>query len=319
MSEEKPMEGKLQAFAAASQEQRQERKERLVEEMLASGEAQGAVLWIADRLAGAGQIDGSSGFIAELKDSELTADLLEVAYESLRADGVAFVAYIVPAARLMHIAKKAADKTDTERYAQFRAAALVDELLARGVVLPEEALKLILSQFYSDTQTEELKCRIWWRLAERGIDISGRINALLTNFHNYKTPELAGNSLLALWAALRKGFFDSPIPDSDKTCRIWLWHLVTDLVFKLKPKYDENTRLGSVGCLLEAASMYPQTQRLILECMENWGIKEPKRPRGDFQLDLKELYGRCRNHPGTTCLPDNYVITKKGLMMTARQ
>ncbi|RRJ61833.1 hypothetical protein EHV15_01715 [Paenibacillus oralis] len=319
MSKEKLIEGKLQAFAAAGQEQRQERKEMLVEEMLASGEAQGAVLWIAERLAGAGQIDGSTGFITELRDSELTADLLEVAYESLRADSVNPEAYLIPAARLMHIEKKAADKTETELYVQYRAAALVDEMLSLGVALPEEALKLLLSQYYSDTQTEELKCRVWWRLAERGIDISGRINALLTNFHNYKTPELAGDSLLALWAALRKGFFDSPIPDSEKTCQVWLWHLVTDLVFKLKPKYDENTRLGSVGCLLEAASMYPQTQRLILECMENWGIKEPKRPRGDFQLDLKALYDRCRNHPGTTCLPDNYVITKKGIMMMARQ
>lgn len=319
MSKEKLMEGKLQAFAAASQEQRQERKEMLVEEILASGEAQAAVNWIADRLMKAGPIDDSTGFTADLQDSELTADLLEIAYESLRADGVAFVPYVVPAVRLMHIAKKAADKTETELYVQYRAAALMDEMLALDVSLPEEALKLILSQFYSDTQTEELKCRIWWRLAERGIDISGRINALLTNFHNYETPELAGNSLMALWAALRKGFFDSPIPDSDKTCQVWLWHLVTDLVSKLKPKYDENTRLGTVGCLLEASSQYPQTQSLILECMENWGIKEPKRPRGDFQLDLKELYDRCRNHPGTTCLPDNYVITKKGIMTKAHQ
>lgn len=61
-------------------------------------------------------------------------------------------------------------------------------------------------------------------------------------------------------------------------------------VGKLKENIREPTRSMAVGCLLETARIYPETQSLILECMSKWGIAEPKRPRSDFQRDLKELF-----------------------------
>ncbi|AWB43630.1 hypothetical protein DCC85_04915 [Paenibacillus sp. CAA11] len=57
---------------------------------------------------------------------------------------------------------------------------------------------------------------------------------------------------------------------------------------------------------------------LILECTIPWGIEETKRPRGDFGKDLKSLYERCRNHPGTTCLPEGHMVTKKGIMTVSK-
>ncbi|WP_276913782.1 hypothetical protein [Aneurinibacillus aneurinilyticus] len=186
-----------------------------------------------------------------------------------------------------------------------------------GIAFPKEAVNRILSKHYfSDKQTEEYICSLYWRLAEQGVDISCKFNELIAILHNGETLALENNSLSALWAAVREGFFDSQIPDSDKTCHIWLWRLVTTCIWKLKPKHEEITRLGSVGCLIETARRYPQTQSLILECMDKWGIREPKRPRTDFHCDLGVLFSLCKENPGTTCLPANYTITKKGIMIT---
>ncbi|WP_435924772.1 hypothetical protein [Paenibacillus sp. DYY-L-2] len=308
------IEGWLGSFAGADREQRNHRKRKFIDRIPSSGEVQAAIQGIAGCLKKALQDDGREGFVAKIEDAELVGDLLEIAYETVRPDAE-LAPYMMPVARFMHIDKKATDKTDAERYVQYRATVLMEAMLSGETEMPAEAAALILSNYYiRDIPTQELYGKICWRLSERGINICSRINWLHTGFHNYETPELAGNNLLALWSAIRKGYFDSPIPDSDKTYQVWLWHIVTSCVSKMKKKYREDIRLGAVGCLLDVSSRYPQTQRLILECMENWGIAEPGRPRNDLAKDLKELYARCREHPGTTCLPEGYVITKKGIM-----
>ncbi|MCA1295464.1 hypothetical protein LBW89_20865 [Paenibacillus sp. alder61] len=310
---------KLERFAETDRDGREAVKGGIIDEIGSFGTAPEAAAWIANRFTCAGSEQGEKGFFTALEDPDLTADLLELAHETLSATENP-EPYVTPVARLLYIDKRASDKSRAEEYVQYRAAALMDHLLMSDVPLTREAAEFLLTDFYiRDPLTQELICHIWWALAERGIDISGRLNSLLTSLHNYKTPALAQNSILALWAAMRQGFFDSPIPGSDKTSRIWLWHLVTKCVAKMKKKIDEDTRLGAVGCLLDTASRYPETQSLILECMENWGIPEPKKPRSDFQKDLKELYERCKNHPGTTCLPEGHVITKKGIMTFSRR
>jgi len=172
----------------------------------------------------------------------------------------------------------------------------------------------MLSDYYiNDKPTEEFNLSMWWRLAESDINISSHIKTLHTYLKNNETPTLTNNSILALWACIRKGYFDTLIPNSDKTFKVWLWNLVTGCVYKLKKKYEENTRLLAVSCLLDTADKYPETQSLIIDCMEKWGIAEPKSLRSEFQKDLKELYSRCKNHSGTNCLPEGYVITKSGI------
>lgn len=259
---------------------------------------------------------GNNGFYKTVHNPERMVMILEVLHECLTA-GADFEPVISPISRLLHLERKEREKSQTELYLQYRVAALLDEALRMGVAFPKEAINRILSpHYFSDKQTKEYICSIYRSLAEQGVDISCKINDLITILHNKETLTLENNALSALWAAVRKGFFDSHIPDSDKTCHVWLWHLVTTCTWKLKTKYEEITRLGSVGCLIETARRYPQTQSLILECMEKWGIREPKRPRTDFHHDLVVLFSLCKENPGTTCLPTNYTITKKGVMMT---
>ncbi|WP_243735177.1 hypothetical protein [Paenibacillus turpanensis] len=279
----------LQAFAEEKNlEVRQGQKEALISNIVSSGEAQTVASYIVDCLTNAVQSIGEKGFAASLDDPDLVADWLEIAYGSLHAEAD-FTAYMPPLARLLVIERKERDKSKAELYVQYRAAALMDELLALDVPLSEEAQSLLQKDYFiSDVPTEEVNSQIWWRMADRGIDISRHIPTLITLVQNDETPTLANNCILALWAAVRGGFFDSPIPNSEKTYNVWLWSLVTCCVTKLRSRYEETTRLGAVGCLLEASQKYPQTQSLILECMEKWGIKEPKRPRGDFQLDLRD-------------------------------
>lgn len=322
----------LMCFMEAGAAERNEQKERLAAELQNANPGQPVVRLIAEALAGApsGPL-GEYGRAAALCDAVLTADLLELAYATLTSGEAADLeSYVLPASRLIHLEKKERDKSDDERYVQYRAAVLVDGLLALNVGFSKEAAELLRYEYYvSGIPAKELNAQIWWRLAERGIDISDHIRTLHAYLNNQDTDTLAVNSLLALWAAVRRGFFDSPIRGSENTqevgtslgskntYQVWLWGLVTKCVGKLRRKGNEELRLGAAGCLLDLSSRYPQTQRLILECMENWGVKEPKRLSTDVQRDIAELYARCRNHPGTTCLPANYVITKKGIQQIA--
>lgn len=311
---------RLMCFMEAGDAERQEQKERLAAELQNANPGQPVIRLIAEALAGApaGPL-GEYGRAAALCDAVLAADLLELAYAALASGEAADLeSYVLPASRLIHLEKKERDKSDDERYVQYRAAVLVDGLLALNVRFSEEAAELLRYEYYvSGIPAEELNAQIWWRLAEQGIDISGHIRTLEAYLNNQDTDTLAVNSLLALWAAVRRGFFDSPIKGSENTYQVWLWGLVTKCVGKLRRKGNEELRLGAAGCLLELSNRYPQTQRLILECMENWGVKEPKRLSTDVQRDIAELYARCRNHPGTTCLPANYIITKKGIQQIA--
>ncbi|HEF1903542.1 hypothetical protein OCE25_26575 [Bacillus cereus] len=309
---------KLQQFVSGESIQRQSMKGSLVDFILSSGETSKAANWIVSYIESLCHDKHGKGVYNQINNPELIADLLEVAYESLSRDAD-LQQYVTQIVRLLYIAKKERDTLDSERYVQYRAAVMLDELISLNVSLPPEVVKLVLSDYYrQDIPTKEFICSIWRRLAERGINISNHISSLVINIKNHESSTLTNNSILALWACIRRGFFDTPIPDSNQTCHVWLWHMTTSCVGKLKKTYEEPIRSVAVGCLLETARIYPETQSLILECMDKWGIAEPKRPRSDFQRDLKELFSRCENHPDINCLPENYVITKRGIMLRSK-
>ncbi|PEL82354.1 hypothetical protein CN558_23875 [Bacillus wiedmannii] len=305
---------KLQQFVSGESIQRQSTKSSLADFILSSGETSKAAIWIVSYIESLCPDKHDKGVYTQMNNPELIADLLEVAYESLSRDAD-LQSYVTQIARLLYIDKKARDTLNTERYVQYRAAVMLDELISLNVSLPPEVVELVLSDYYiPDIPTKEFICSIWRRVAERGINISNHINSLVINVKNHESSALTNNSILALWACIRRGFFDTPISDSNQTYHVWLWHMTTSCVGKLKKTYEEPIRSVAVGCLLETARIYPEVQSLILECMDKWGIAEPKRPRSDFQRDLKELFSRCENHPGINCLPENYVITKRGIM-----
>lgn len=309
---------KLQQFVSGESIQRQSTKSRLADFILSSGETSKAAIWIVSYIESLCHDKHDKGVYTQMNNPELIADLLEVAYESLSRDAD-LQPYVTQIARLLYIDKKARDTLNSERYVQYRAAVMLDELISLNVSLPPEVVELVLSDYYrSDIPTKEFICSIWRRVAERGINISNHINSLVINVKNHESSTLTNNSILALWACIRRGFFDTPIPDSNQTYHVWLWHMTTSCVDKLKKTYEEPIRSVAVGCLLETARIYPEVQSLILECMDKWGIAEPKRPRSDFQRDLKELFSRCENHPGINCLPENYVITKRGIMSRSK-
>lgn len=305
---------KLQQFVSADSVQRQSKKASLAVYIRSSGKTLEAANWIVSYIASLCHDKQDKGFFTLVSEPELVADLIEVAYESLSED-VDLQLNVTPIARLLYIDKKERDKLESERYVQYRAAVMLDKLISLNVSLPPEAVNLVLSDYFiNDLPTEEFISSIWRRLADRGINISCHINTLHSYVKNEETPTLTNNSILALWTCVRGGYFDTTIPNSNQTYKLWLWHLVTSCVHKLKRKYEESTRLVAVGCLLETARRYTETQGLIQECMIKWGIGEPKSPRSDFQRDLQELFSRCKNHPGTNCcLPEGYVITKNGV------
>ncbi|MEE6185299.1 hypothetical protein ACQ3VH_12050 [Bacillus pretiosus] len=310
--------GKLQQFVSGESIQRQSMKSSLADFILSSGETSKAAKWIVSYIESLCHDKHDKGVYTQMNNPELIADLLEVAYESLSRDAD-LQPYVTQIARLLYIDKKERDTLDSERYVQYRAAVMLDELISLNVSLPPEVVELVLSDYYrQDIPTKEFICSIWRRLAERGINISNHISSLVINVKNHESSTLTNNSILALWACIRRGFFDTPIPDSNQTYHVWLWHMTTSCVGKLKKTYEEPTRSVAVGCLLETARIYPEAQSLILECMDKWGIAEPKRPRSDFQRDLKELFSRCENHPGINCLPEDYVITKRGIMSRSK-
>lgn len=309
---------KLQQFVSGESIQRQSMKSSLADFILSSGETSKATNWIVSYIESLCHDKHDKGVYTQMNNPELIADLLEVAYESLSREAE-LQPYVTKIARLLYIDKKERDKLNSERYVQYWAAVMLDELISLNVSLPPEVVELMLSNYYrQDIPTNEFICSIWRRLAERGINISNHISSLVINVNNHESSTLTNNSILALWACIRRGFFDTPIPDSNQTYHVWLWHMTTGCVGKLKKTYEESTRSVAVGCLLETARIYPETQSLILECMDKWGIAEPKRPRSDFQRDLKELFSRCKNHPGINCLPENYVITNRGIMSRSK-
>lgn len=64
-----------------------------------------------------------------------------------------------------------------------------------GIAFPKEAVNRILSKHYfSDKQTEEYVCSLYWRLAEQGVDISCKFSELIAILHNGETLALENNS-----------------------------------------------------------------------------------------------------------------------------
>jgi len=262
-----------------------------------------------------GQALSDSGFYKNVTDAKLVIMIIEIFHKCLNM-GADISLLITLIARLLYIDRRESEKTSDELYLQYRIAAILDEAVRLEIHLSKEAIDLILiGRYFSDIPTREYLCNLYWRLAEQGVDISCKIRTLICEFHNNESFNLSDNSITALWAAVSGGFFDSKIIGSKEnlTYHVWLWHLVTDCVWKLKPKYDSRLRLGIAGCLLETAGRYPETRLLILECLEIWGIREPKRLTTELHHDLAELFSRCRDNPGTTCLPNNTRIVKKGI------
>ncbi|WP_152570587.1 hypothetical protein [Paenibacillus tyrfis] len=237
---------------------------------------------------------GELGTYLNVNDPEQIVALIEIVHQCLEASGD-LSGFITPLARLHHLDRKESEKTDTELYLQYRAAALLDALLAAEVPFPDEAIRLILAagkRYVMDQATEQYICSIHWRLADSGVNISGAIPSLVTVFKNGETSELVHYSLLALWAAVRQGYFDTPIPDSDESYRVWLKHLISSGTYKLKK--DEPNQLGIIGCLIETVRTYPELKGLAAEYLEQCKIREPRRPTTDFQHDLKQYFSLCR-------------------------
>ncbi|XOK59206.1 hypothetical protein ACJ7K1_21885 [Paenibacillus elgii] len=238
---------------------------------------------------------GELGTYLDVNDPEQVVALIEIVHQCLEAGGD-LSEFITPVARLHHLDRKESAKTDTELYLQYRAAALLDALLAAEVPFPDEAVQLILAadkRYVKDKATEQYICSIHWRLADSGVNISGAIPSLVTIFKNGETSELVRYSLLALWAAVRQGYFDTRIPDSDQSYKVWLKHLISNSTYKLKKK-EEPHQLGIIGCLIETVRTYPEYKALAAEYLEQCKIREPKRPTTDFQHDLKQYFDLCR-------------------------
>ncbi len=269
----------------------------IIEEITTAETASKAVPLARDSLEAAlkDHQTGELGTYLYVNDPEGIVALIEILHRCLEAGGD-LSGFVIPIARLHHLDRKESAKSDTELYLQYRAAALLDALLAAEVPFPDEAVQLILAAgkgYTSDQATEQYICSIHWRLADSGVNISGAIPSLVTVYKNGETSELVHYSLLALWAAVRQGYFDSPIPDSDLSYRVWLKHLISSSTFKLKKK-DEPHQLGIIGCLIETVRTYPELKALAAEYLEQCKIREPKRPTTDFQHDLKQYFDLCR-------------------------
>ncbi|WP_088831584.1 hypothetical protein [Paenibacillus tyrfis] len=237
---------------------------------------------------------GELGTYLDVNDPEQVIALIEIVHQCLEAGGD-LSGFITPIAQLHHLDRKESTKSDTELYLQYRAAALLDALLAAEVPFPDEAVRLILAagkRYVMDQATEQYICSIHWRLADSGVNISGAIPSLVAVFKNGETSELVHYSLLALWAAVRQGYFNTPIPDSDQSYQVWLKHLISSGTYKLKK--DEPNQLGIIGCLIETVRTYPELKGFAAEYLEQCKIREPKRPTTDFQHDLKQYFSLCR-------------------------
>ncbi|MCY6371682.1 hypothetical protein [Clostridium ganghwense] len=318
MNSNKSIEQLVHSFMSEELEKCHIIKDALIEAVASKEIASKVVLLLKDCLitCQSEQEIGNKGFYKEVSNPELVVIILEILHKCFKT-GADLAPVIVHIAHILYIDKRESDKSKIELYIQFCAAAILDLVISSEISFSQEVIGLILADVYrSDKLTEEYMCDIYCKLAEQGVNISSKIKSLLTTLHNEGTLVLMKNSLLALWAAVRGGCFDTKIPNSDNTYNLWLWHLVTKCVWKLKPKYEEVIKLGAVGCLIETAIRYPQTRFLILECMEKWGIREPKRPRTVFKRDLVQLFSYCRENPGITCLPSNIQIGKRGIMYT---
>lgn len=150
--------------------QRQSMKASLAEDILSSDETLKAANWIVSFIESLCHAKRDQGFFTVVNNPELVADLIEVAYECLRENGV-LQPFVTPMARLLYIDKKERDKLESERYVQYRAAAMLDSLISLNVSLPAEVVELLLSDYFiNDLPTEELNSSIWRRLADRGIN-----------------------------------------------------------------------------------------------------------------------------------------------------
>jgi hypothetical protein len=242
-----------------------------------------------------GQELGELGTYQYVGDPELVVEIIESLDQCLRA-GVDLSDLISLIAQIHHLDRRESTKSRTELYLQYRAAALLDASLAQEIPFSNESIKILLAsgkKYVSDHATKEYMCSIYWRLADRGVNISSVIQSLDTIFHNSETNELVRSSLMALWAAVRNGDFDTQIPDSENTYQVWLKHVIGDATYKLKKK-DEENKLGSVGLLLEIVSRYPDTKSLANEYLITCKIREPKRITTDYQRDLKDYFLRCK-------------------------
>lgn len=242
-----------------------------------------------------GQELGELGTYKYVGDPELVVEIVELIDQCLRAGGD--LSDLIPLiAQIHYLDRRESTKSRTELYLQYRAAALLDASLEQSIPFSTESIKLLLAsgkKYLSDNATQEYMCSIYWRLADQGVNISSVIQSLDTIFHNGETNVLVRNSLLALWAAVRNGDFDTQIPDSENTYQVWLKHVIGDASYKLKKKYEEN-KLGIVGLLLEIVSRYPETKSLANEYLIKCKIREPKRITTDYQRDLKDYFIRCR-------------------------
>jgi len=130
---------KLQQFVSEDSIERQNMKSSLTELIISSNEPVIAMDWITDYLMSLCHADHDHGFFTSVHNPELIADLLEVGYECV-GTGVDLQPYVMPIARLLCIDKKERDKTASERYVQYRAAAMMDLIISLNVSLPPEVV-----------------------------------------------------------------------------------------------------------------------------------------------------------------------------------
>ncbi|MEK4118589.1 hypothetical protein NST44_20650 [Paenibacillus sp. FSL W8-0919] len=151
---------RLQQFVSVDAVQRESMKASLAEDILSSDETLKAANWIVSFIESLCHAKRDLGFFTVVNNPELVADLIEVAYECLRENGV-LQPFVTPMARLLYIDKKERDKLESERYVQYRAAAMLDSLISLNVSLPAEVVELLLSDYFiNDLPTEELNSSI---------------------------------------------------------------------------------------------------------------------------------------------------------------
>lgn len=154
---------KLQQFVSRESIQRQSMKSSLADFILSSGETSKAANWIVSYIESLCHDKHDKGVYTQMNNPELIADLLEVAYKSLSRDAD-LRSYVTKIVRLLYIDKKERDKLDSERYVQYWAAVMLDELISLNVSLPPEVVELLLSDYYrQDIPTNEFICSIWRR------------------------------------------------------------------------------------------------------------------------------------------------------------
>lgn len=292
------LEQKVQQLILSDLEIRESLVTEIIELIFSPETASKAIVLVKDYLENTlrGQELGDIGTYINVSDPELVVSLLEILQHCFQEGGDLFD-LILLITQIHYLDRKESTKSKTELYLQYRATAILDTLLAQEIRFSKEVITTILAsgnKYLSDHATKEFSCSIYWRLADQGVNISSVIGSLVTIFHNRETDELVQNSLLAIWAAVRNGCFETKIPDSDKTYELWLSHFIANATYKLKKK-DEVNNLGIIGCLIAIANKYPNTKSIAIEYLEKCKIREPKRVTTDFQRDLRDYFILCRD------------------------